>query len=435
MTQRPVHQQARRSERAWLGQLAGTTRIVGLTLLALAAGTVILPLMATKGTAQGNAPIYTVLYNFTGGADGGGPSGGLIRDAAGNLYGTAVYGGTYGSGAVFKVDPAGNETVLDSFTGGTDGGYPSTGLIRDAAGNLYGTTSVFGTYGVGVAFKLDPAGNETVLHAFTGGADGGNPSAGLIRDSAGNLYGTTYQGGNTSCFLIGGCGVAFKLDPAGNETVLHAFTGGADGSSPIAGLIRDAAGNLYGSTQYAGTGGFGVAFKMDPAGNETVPHSFTSGTEGADPEADLVRDGAGNLYGTTRFGGDLLHCNGGNGCGVVFKLDPAGNETVLYTFTGGLDGGSPFAALVLDPAGNLGGTTYNGGNTNGYCSPFGCGVVFKVDQKGNETVLHEFCPQSGCVDGAYPSAGLLRDRAGDAYGTAYNGGAYGAGVVFKLSPH
>jgi uncharacterized repeat protein (TIGR03803 family) len=200
-----------------------------------------------------------VLYNFTGGADGGYPFTGVIRDSAGNLYGTAELGGTSGAGVVYKVDTAGQETVLYSFTGGTDGGYPEyAGVIRDAAGNLYGTTNSGGTSGSGVVYKVDTKGQQTVLHSFTGSADGSQPEAGVVRDSVGNLYGTTTSGGAS------GAGVVYKVDTAGQETVLYSFTGGTDGARPWTGLIRDSSGDLYGTTSSGGTKNSGVVFEVKP---------------------------------------------------------------------------------------------------------------------------------------------------------------------------
>jgi uncharacterized repeat protein (TIGR03803 family) len=334
----------------------------------------------------------TVLYRFTGGADGALPSSGVIGDRVGNLYGTTFQGGgSANDGVVFKLDPTGKETVL--FTFGFDGG-PS-GLTPDRAGNVYGTTafscSNFGCFGSGTVFKLDPTGKETVLYRFAGAPDGLSPDSGVIRDFVGNLYGTTGAGGNTTgvCPSSAGCGVVFKLDPAGHETVLYSFTGGADGSLPSAGLFRDLAGNLYGTTTYGGitTGvcgprgappvtGCGVVFKLDPTGKETVLYSFTGGADGAWPLAGVIRDSAGNLYGTTSIGG--VCAMGFGGWGVVFKLDPAGHETVLHSFAGGPDGNGPSASLIPDRAGNLYGTTVDGGVTTGICAPQGCGVVFKL---------------------------------------------------------
>src|SRR5579864_3085558 len=253
-------------------------------------------------------------------------------------------------------------TVLHSFTGpSTDGAIPTAALVKDAADNLYGTTafgglsncSVFGDVGCGTIFKLDPSGNETVLHRFFG-ADGAFPAASLVRDAAGNLYGTTVNGGGAGFCRNFGCGTVFKLDPSGALTVLHAFVGSSDGGNPTAGLIMDAAGNLYGTTGFGGDFGPGAVFKLDPSGNETTLHSF-SGPDGREPSAPLIMDAAGNLYSTTFRGGAA---NAGN----VFKLDPAtGSLTVLHEFTGGSDGGHPGAGLIMDSSFNHKGTTESGG--------------------------------------------------------------------------
>ncbi len=252
----------------------------------------------------------------------------------------------------------------------------------DALGNLYGTTENGGSgggcsFGCGTVFKLDPAGNENVLHSFTGSpGDGGRPVAGLIMDTAGNLYGTTAEGGSGTCtgingVPVSGCGTVLKLDPSGNETVLHSFTGGSDGIQPLAALILDQAGNFYGTTELGGSFGSGTVFKLDPSGNETVLHTFTGGNDGAAPLfAGLIMDTAGNLYGTTQNGGGSSNCS--VGCGTVFKLDTSTNETVLHSFTGSPgDGARPVAALIVDKTANLYGTTTGGGAS-------GLGTVFKL---------------------------------------------------------
>ena len=319
---------------------------------------------------------YTVLYSFTGAADGGGPVADLARDAAGNIYGTGYFGGSGLGGVVFELDTGGLETVPYSFAGGAAGDTPVAGLVRDEEGNLYGTAQGGGDFsgtcsgsgGCGVVFKLDPTGNYTVLYTFTG-PDGKGPTGDLVRDSDGNLYGTTFGGGPS------GTGVVFKLDTMCNETVLYPFTGGADGGQPYAGLVRDEEGNLYGTASSGGTSNAGAVFKVDPTGRESVLYNFTGGADGAGPLGRLVRDSQGNLYGTTQFGGDS------NSWGVVFKVDTTAKETVLYTFTGGADGGSPSAGLLRDQQGNLYGTTQNGGDLGsqqGWCAGFGCGVVFKL---------------------------------------------------------
>lgn len=292
---------------------------------------------------------YTVFHYFGGITDGAGPAGTLVRDNVGNIYGTTQYGIT-GDGVVFKLDPSGNETILHSFSG-PDGNRPEAGLVRDSAGNLYGTTMFGGQFDNGVVFKLDSSGNFSVLHKFNG-TDGSTPKAGLILDGAGNLYGTTYYGGSS------GLGEVFKVTQTGKLTELLGFNGVTDGAFSAADLVRDAAGNLYGTTELGGSSDLGTVFKLDSSGNETVLHSF-SGTarSGRYPVAGLVRDAAGNLYGTTERGGK-------GRVGVVFKISPRGDETVLHGFDRS-DGANPVADLALDAAGNLYGTTQIGGFSNG----------------------------------------------------------------------
>ena len=330
------------------GNLYGTTVNDG----ALASGTVF------RLSAAGKEK---VLYSFTGiGGDGAFPwYGSLVRDSSGNLYGTTFAGGIYdqfclfGCGTVFKVDASGKETVLYRFTGTSgDGGYITQGLVRDSAGNLYGTAFQGGAHGWGAVFKVDPTGKETILYSFTGSTDGGNPFGGPVRDAKGNLYGTASFGG--SYFA----GNVFKIDPTGTETVLYSFTGSTDGSTPQAGLIRDSAGNLYGTTTYGGASGFGTVFKVNTQGQENVLYSFTGAPDGYYPSfGSLVRDPAGNLYGTTQTGG-------ASDFGIVFKIDSTGKETVLHSFSGS-DGKIPYGTLARDKAGNLYGTAYQGGKYGG----------------------------------------------------------------------
>jgi uncharacterized repeat protein (TIGR03803 family) len=309
--------------------------------------------------------------------------------------------------ALFMAAPGGvsaaTEMALYSFTGGSDGGFPLAGLIGDSNGNLYGTTYYGGTpgctgLGCGVVFKLAPQGPsctpvspnsmcETVLHSFCSKpscSDGALPRAGLITDRSGNLYGTTVSGGS-GCYGAG-CGVVFKIAPDGTEKVLYSFTGGSDGADPFAGLIADSNGNLYGTAEIGGgLGGNGVVFKLSPPRPscapvspnlmcETVLRSYCSEpscSDGANPEASLIADSKGNLYGTTVVGGGS-GCPGFGGCGTVFKLAPDGTSyMVLYSFTGGSDGGNPQAGLIADSNGNLYGTTFNGGVSNG-------GTIFEL---------------------------------------------------------
>lgn len=372
-------------------------------------------------TQRANAQSFHLLYQFRSGTGGSQPFASLIRDSKGNLYGTTIIDGAYSYGTVFKISPAGKETVLYSFKGtGGDGATPAAPLVRDAAGNLYGTTEYGGNFGgacrafgCGIVFKISPTGKETVLHRFTGYPDDGRTSwQGLVRDSAGNLYGTTLQGGASDV------GTAFKLDPAGNETVLHSFGATVDdGYYPYGGsLVRDSAGNLYGTTQYDSQSG--TVLKLAPDGTETTLHSFTSGSgDGEFPCGTLVRDAKGNIYGTTNNGGVF-------GFGTVFQLDASNNETVLYSFSGTSgDGAIPCGGLIRDSTGNLYGTTNSGGSSY-------FGTVFKLNAKGKETILHTFLGS----DGRLPELGLVRDTKGNLYGTAQYGGAHGGGVVFEIAP-
>jgi len=270
----------------------------------------------------------TVLHAFSGGSGGTQPQDGLVRDKSGNLYGTTTAGGEtscdYGNGCgmVFRIGRNGKFTVLHAFSGSQDGARPWTELIQDTSGSFYGVTEGGGSSGYGTVFKIDSAGHETVLYSFTGAASGEYPVGQLARDAAGNLYGATNGGGDSSCYF---CGVVFELDTAGSETVLHTFTGNPDGAFPYSGVIRDSEGNLYGTT-YAGGGssgcyglGCGSVFKADANGHETVLHGFTGGSDGDISFAPLILDKAGNLYGVAAGGGDQT-CPGG--CGVVFKIKP-----------------------------------------------------------------------------------------------------------------
>ena len=309
-----------------------------------------------------------VLYNFDGDNDGSGPAG-LIREANGTFYGNTYYGGADGFGTVYELTKKGKETLLYSFTSGADGAYPQSPLIRDAHGNLYGTAfSYGGPSSGGTIFKISKTGVFTVLYTFMGKPDGARPSAGVIEDADGNLYGTTAGGG------ANGVGSVFMFSTStGKETVLYSFKGSDDGENPYAGVIRDADGNLYGTT-YDGGGPMngGTVFELSPAGKETVLYSFTgSNGDGYNPNAGVIRDTAGNLYGTTYYGGAY-------GAGTVYKLSPTGKETVLYGFTGLADGGLPLGGVIMDVAGNLYGTTEYGGDPNCATEQAGCGVVFKL---------------------------------------------------------
>lgn len=370
------------------------------------------------------AQTFTTLYQFQFGPDGATPYSGLIRDAQGNLYGTTTAGGSSkscldGCGTVFKLDTAGKETVLHGFKG-TDGANPYAGVIRDSKGNLYGTTLHGGSHGAGTVFRLGSNGKIAILHSFTAGADGGFPYAGLVRDRSGNLYGTTYLGGKCAAYY--GCGTVFQLDSAGQETVLYSFQGGDnDGAFPYAGLVRDSKGNLYGTTLGGGDyhcepNGCGTVFEVHPNHTEAVLWSF-SVTDAFVPYAGLARDAAGNLYGATAGGGPTYG-------GTLFKLDPNGQKTTLYAFTQESDGGFPEGTPVRDKAGNLYGTTLQLGADY-------VGTAFRLDPAGNFSVLHAF---TGEQDGAMPVAGLILDSTGKLYGTTSAGGNDLNGTVFEITP-
>jgi uncharacterized repeat protein (TIGR03803 family) len=360
---------------------------------------------------QGQTPATEViLHSFAGGPPLGGQPNGVILDSAGNLYGTASFGGLYDCGVVFKVDPAGNETVLHNFANGADGCRPSGSLLSDPAGNLYGVTSGDGPAGGSVVFMLNPSGHLTVLYTFTDSLYA--PNGSLIRDSAGNLYGTTYYGGLPD---DGRYGVVYRLDTAGTLTALYSFKGGIDGANPAAGVIRDSDGNLYGTTQNGGQLGFGTVFELDKTGKETVRYSFAQ--DNGMPAAGVIRDSNGNLYGTTAMGPQP------NIAGVLYKLDPNNRYTQLHLFYFG-QGDKPYSGVIRDSAGNLYGTTSHGGPRPA------AGVVYKLDPSGNYTLLHTF---ARATDGANPYAGVVADAAGNLYGTTLHGGVGNQGVVYKLS--
>ncbi|WP_164931824.1 choice-of-anchor tandem repeat GloVer-containing protein [Dyella sp. M7H15-1] len=338
------------------------------------------------------------------------------------------------------VMPTPLEQVLYAFKGApNDGVAPYGGLIQDASGNLYGTTYDGGDKNDGTVFELTPNGSggytETLLYQFQGGNDGANPAAGVIQDASGNLYGTTYRGGagNNS-------GTVFKLAPnlsgGYTESVIYTFSYvGNAGAFPYGGLIQDASGNgnLYGTASVGGDSGdgAGTVFKLAPNGSggytESTLYTFLI-LDGSGPRGTLLQDTSGNLYGTTSLGGDL-----GTNSGTVFKLAPNGlggyTESVLYSFTGSSDGSSPAAGVIQDTSGNLYGTTLSGGASNN-------GTVFKLALNGSggytESVLHAF---TGGRDGNQPLAGLLQDESGNLYGTTYTGGASNVGTVFKLAPN
>jgi RHS repeat-associated protein len=377
----------------------------------------------TGTTSQALAAPLTVVHNFGGTGDGIGPAGVLQMDSSGNIYGTTGGGGAHAFGTVFKMTPAGAESVLYSFcpvSGCADGQDPVAGVVFDGSGNMYGTTQYGGANGNGVLFKLTSTGTESVLHSFGGANDATNPNSGLLMDGSGNLYGVTANGG------AHGEGAIFKVTSAGVESVLYSFcpTGTCpDGQNPGGPLAMDNAGNIYGTVSGGGAHGDGAVFKVTSTGVESVVYSFCPGggscSDGEFPGAGVIIDSSNNLYGTTLGGG-------ANGFGTVFEIPSGGAESVLYSFchgTGCADGTVPLP-LTMDSGGNLYGMTQSGGG------------VFQVTAGGTETVLYTFCQLSGCADGQDPDGSLLIDNAGNVYGTTQLGGTHGSlgGTLFELTP-
>ena len=395
-------------------------------------------LVLTSPLAQ--AQTFTVLHNFTGGQDGGQPLAGVTLDNAGNLYGTASLGGHRGSncipgcGTVFKLNRKNSQwvfTPLYSFVGGDDGSSPEAPVTIGPDGALYGTTSDGGNSNGGTVYRLRPnpgickfavcSWAETVLYAFNAGCcsgDGYYPWAGVVFDQAGNMYGTTTQGGNR-----GGGGTVYELSPAGlgwTESVLHGF-GLPDGITPYSGVIFDSAGNLYGTT--AGGGNGATVYELTPSGStwtETILQNF-SGPDGDDISAGLIFDQSGNLYGAGYLGGAY-------GNGTVFELTPSNGSwsiSRLYSFLGG-QANWPAGTLAMDAAGNV----YGAGTAGG---AYGFGGVFKLTPSNGSwtyTSLHDFSGN----DGNYPNGSVTFDANGNLYGTTWIGGANGYGVVWEITP-
>jgi uncharacterized repeat protein (TIGR03803 family) len=389
----------------------------------------------TAGVASASST--KVIYSFAGGSDGDYLDTDLVMDSAGNIYGSTVQGGDFGSGTVFQLSPSATgwtHIVLYSFKGGKDGGEPYKGVTLDALGNVYGTAVTGGggscEGGCGLVFKLTNSGGnwtQRVIHYFTGGADGSGPGSGLTFDSHGYLYGMTPTGGAY------GVGTIYQLRPQTNGTwrlsVIHTFTGGDDGSSGSAGrLILDRAGNLYGVTTVGGANGKGVAFELahGQTGWTLLPlYAFKDQPDGALPYGGLISDRAGNLYGTTYYAG-------AHDVGTVYKLTHANGswtETVLYSFKGGTDGSSPISTLISDAAGNLYGTTSDGGTG---CA---CGVIFKLargaDGTWTESVPYRF---PGMPGAGFSYNGMISDSAGRFYGATTHGGPTNDGTIYQFTP-
>jgi uncharacterized repeat protein (TIGR03803 family) len=404
------------------------------TLLSLIAITTLL----TSTQAFGQHEKFLHSFGVTS-TDGVQPRAGLVMDASGNLYGTTSQGGTGGIGTVFELSPktggGWSYKVIHNFANnGVDGNYPNGSLIIDASGNLYGTTRQGGFQGLGMVFEMVKSSTggwtEKVLHAFRDSNDGIAPFAGLVFDSAGNLYGTTEGGG------VGNSdGTVFELSPTSSgswtENILFSF-GGTNDANPECALVLDSAGNLYGTTIFGGANGLGSVFELSySAGvwSEAVLYSFSNnGTDPVYPFTGLAIDPAGNLYGSGVEGAAF-------GGGAIFELTPNSGSwtyTIIYSFNfnNNHDGINPEGNLILDSAGNLYGTTNQGGT--GTCTAFGCGTVFKLSPSGGswtETVLHNFMG----ADGENPVASLILDASGNLYGTTLVGGSFSQGIAFEIT--
>jgi len=378
--------------------------------------------LAAASISCAHAATFRVVHTFSGASDGANPVDGLAMGSTGALFGTATAGGSSGLGVVFKLSGKGAETVLHSFAGGPDGATPNGGVVEDAGGALYGTTIAGGAGGQGTVYRVKGT-KETVVYSFAGGADGAAPQAGLAMDAAGNLYGTTSQGGPS------GNGTVFELvapkDKNGKwaETVLYSFGTGTDGATPVGGVTLDAAGDLYGTTSLGGAYGYGTVFQLTPGSvwTETILHDFQNADDGATPYAGLISDAAGNLYGAATDGGT-------NGGGTVFELAPSGGSwtfSVIASQSGwGISG--TFRDLMLDASGTIYGTTHCDGTNS-------AGTIYELTPSGGSwtyTLLYTF---TGGDDGLYSISNLVLKH-GKLFGTTIDGGANGAGVVYELHP-
>jgi uncharacterized repeat protein (TIGR03803 family) len=421
--------------------MKSTYRLTGCALVALLAACGgahqsfggALPSIGGSAVGHSGTSNEQVLYNFTGGSDGGNAATGIALDPSGNLYGTTVIGGQYTCGTVFSLAPQASppwsESVLWNFTCYGDGKNPHGGVTFNARSQLFGTTVAGGAGycagdGCGVAYQLTGQ-NQSVIHDFGSADDGFGPGGPVSFDRTGNAYGTTPDGGADSE------GIVYQLRPskkAWHEKILHAFTGLNDGGVGSLGpLLLDKKGRIFGVTEEGGAHGAGTAFVLAPAANNawkmTTIYAFKGAPDAASPYGGLIADSSGNLFGTTYYGGK-------SGAGTVFELVASGKkkyrERVLYSFTGGADGGSPTSTLLRGASNELYGTTSAGGAT---CD---CGTIFEVNAKTDkEQVVHAF---GTGTDGQYPYYGLAQDASGKLYGATVAGGTQGQGVVFQFTP-
>ena len=394
-----------------------------------------LALLLLVGVPQpAESQTYQVIHNFTGeGSDGATPYGGPTLDPSGNLFGTTNLGGSNADGTVYELSPNGSSWTFNTiynFAGGSDGAGPGFGslVIRHDC-SLFGTTEGGGT-ALGIAFKIRPHGNpchkpdftwqERVLHRFGHGQDGGQPTNGVAFDRSSNFYGTANLGG---AYNNGAIFEVTHSDGYWTESLIYSFTGGNDGGTPVSGVTLDKAGNLYGTTSFGGLYGTGVVYELSPSPSgwtETVLYNFEGQSDGEFPVGGVIMDKAGNIYGSTFLGGH-------NGGGTVYQLSPSGGSWTLATLYSFSTYYGPYNKLTLDAAGNLYGAA-NGAGANGF------GSVFKltpVDGGWAFTDLYDF---TGGSDGGQPYGSVAVDTQGNIFGTAVIGGSNNQGVVFEITP-
>ncbi|HXI83257.1 MAG TPA: choice-of-anchor tandem repeat GloVer-containing protein [Verrucomicrobiae bacterium] len=393
-----------------------------------------LGLVVLTGRAfNADAQTETMLHSFIGYPtdDGRDPSAKLVQGRDGNFYGTTYLGGSSSVGSVFRITPSGTSTTLYSFAGyPIDGDGPGAELVQGSDGNFYGTTYYGGTgvycngSGCGTVFRISPSGSYTTLYFFANSSNSGSNPWGLVQGHDGSFYGTTEFGGANNA------GTVFRVSPGGTHTNLYSFgSHPADGARPYAGLVQGSDGNFYGTTYFGGAStncsiGCGTVFQISPSGTYTTLYSFgSSPTDGYGPFAGLAQGSDGNFYGTTYYGGASTNCSGG--CGTVFRIGPNGTYTNLYSFVGPPnDGYYPSAAPMQGSDGNFYGTTENGGTNN-------AGIVFRISPSGNYTIVYSFIGSAN--DGRTPDAGLVQGRDGSFYGTTTAGGTNNYGTVFRLT--
>jgi uncharacterized repeat protein (TIGR03803 family) len=365
------------------------------------------------------AAVFKVLHNFGAAGDGGEPIGSLVLDENGNIYGATISDSSAGFGTVFVVHRNGTEAVLHTFQNARDGSSPDSGLVAGPTGVFYGSTISGGKHKAGTVFAITAKGRLTTVYPFVGGRhDGGGPQGSLIVGAIGTIFGTAATGGSAK-----NDGTVFGLTPDGTETTLHTFTGN-DGADPELGVISDSNFNLYGATRFGGSSSAGTVFSIAPDGTHKVLHTFTGvpDNDGADPLGGLVFGPDGKLYGTTSFGGV-------NKGGILYRLSPNGsNYEIVHAFQGSgggnpNDGKTPEGNLSIDSAGNIFGTTAEGG------AGTTAGTVFEYSAAGTYRVVHSF---TAATDGAEPVSGVTPGPNNTLYGTAEFGGPSNRGTVFSI---